>query len=205
MPTAAPDPETVSIPTEGGATLEADLWPGGPATLVLAHGIGLGRSAWARHAPDLAATGLTVLAPDFRGHGGSPGEAHPAAMRADIAACTDWARARGAATVSLLGAGTGASAIASAVLKGMVRGVHALILLAPRHIEGPIGMAHNRILWVTADEDEATVLAVQQRMMAAEAIELAIYSGDFPAQKLFDSPHRKALIRRVAALLAEEA
>jgi esterase len=40
--------------------------------LVLLHGMRSERSTWADVAPDLAAAGYRVIAPDMRGHGGSP-------------------------------------------------------------------------------------------------------------------------------------
>jgi len=40
--------------------------------LVLLHGMTSDSSTWAQVAPDLAAVGYRVIAPDQRGHGGSP-------------------------------------------------------------------------------------------------------------------------------------
>lgn len=72
-PPAAPG-RIVQLTSRDGTPIAASFWPGrdadAPAVLLL-HGIGGSRDNWARHAAWLNVLGYAVLAPDFRGHGGS--------------------------------------------------------------------------------------------------------------------------------------
>jgi pimeloyl-ACP methyl ester carboxylesterase len=64
----------VHLVATDGVRLEGSYWPGrhanGPAILLL-HGINSSRASFTRHALWLNGLGYTVLAIDFRGHGGS--------------------------------------------------------------------------------------------------------------------------------------
>ncbi|MFJ2771056.1 alpha/beta fold hydrolase [Streptomyces sp. NPDC087300] len=72
MGAAAAPPRTRTFEGHDGVPLTADTW--GEATappVVLLHGGGQTRHAWARTGPRLAALGYRVVAPDLRGHGTS--------------------------------------------------------------------------------------------------------------------------------------
>jgi pimeloyl-ACP methyl ester carboxylesterase len=58
-------------------------WGAGDRVAVLVHGITSDGSSWHRFAPDLAARGYRVLAPDLRGHGLSPRGAYSPEAWAD--------------------------------------------------------------------------------------------------------------------------
>jgi len=72
-PPSAPG-RVVHLVSSDGVQLEGSYWPGrradGPAVLLL-HGINSSRASFTRHALWLNGLGFTVLAIDFRGHGGS--------------------------------------------------------------------------------------------------------------------------------------
>jgi pimeloyl-ACP methyl ester carboxylesterase len=74
IPAPAPPGRVVELKSEDGVRLQGSLWPGkradGPAILLL-HGINSSRASFSRHALWLNRLGYTVLAIDFRGHGGS--------------------------------------------------------------------------------------------------------------------------------------
>ncbi|MFN2548916.1 MAG: alpha/beta fold hydrolase [Myxococcales bacterium] len=66
----------VSLPTEDGGLIWADIYGDGDRAVVLAHGGMFDKESWAAQAQQLAGAGFRVLALDFRGYGKSrgPGE-----------------------------------------------------------------------------------------------------------------------------------
>src|SRR6185295_9510546 len=70
----APPGRVVEMKSSDGVRIEGSFWPGrrsdGPAVLLL-HGINSSRASFTGHALWLNGLGYTVLAIDFRGHGGS--------------------------------------------------------------------------------------------------------------------------------------
>jgi alpha-beta hydrolase superfamily lysophospholipase len=102
MDTATGTGEEVVLRSTDGTPLHARLWPGTEprGVLVIAHGVGEHGGCYAEPAEALAATpGLVdVLAPDFRGHGRSPGARGVVGRYAnlvdDLRAAVAWAAAR---------------------------------------------------------------------------------------------------------------
>lgn len=91
-PVEEPAFEAMTITTDDGLDLFARYWPGGSTAVLYTHHIQtalsgpqdstfLGPWAWG-----LVEAGYTVLTPDFRGHGESPGEAFANDSKADIEA-----------------------------------------------------------------------------------------------------------------------
>ena len=114
-----------------GMLYEASIRPA-PA-VVLVHMLGRSKEEWSWIAERLQDAGVTVLAIDLRGHGGSAGS--PAllpAMVTDVPAAVDWLAARPQvrpASLAIVGASLGASlAVLAAVERGAIRGV---ALLSP--------------------------------------------------------------------------
>ncbi len=64
--------ETITIRTQDGANIAAQLYGSGPRGVVLAHGGRFTKEDWVPQADFLAAHGFRVLAFDFRGFGESP-------------------------------------------------------------------------------------------------------------------------------------
>lgn len=97
MPAPLAPGRVVSLTTTTGVRIEADYWPGrtdaAPAVLLL-HGIHASRAMFGAHAVWLNALGYAVLAPDFRGHGGSAAVARTFGWREaeDAAAAFDFLR-----------------------------------------------------------------------------------------------------------------
>ncbi len=92
VPVEEPPFEEVTITTEDGLDLFARYWPGGSTAVLYTHMIqtqlsgpqdstSLGPYPWG-----LVEAGYTVLTPDFRGHGQSPGVAFANDSKADIEA-----------------------------------------------------------------------------------------------------------------------
>lgn len=101
-----------AIATPDGETLAADIVtsPGSDITVVLAHMRGADRSTWDPIVGDLNSTGYNTLAFDFRGYGDSSGK-RDTNLDIDLAAAVDQARSDGAATVVLIGASMGGTAV----------------------------------------------------------------------------------------------
>lgn len=109
-------PESVSLRTSDGLLLTAALWnaDAGELGCVVAHGFtGSSRNAHVqRICRALADNGMTVLAPDFRGHGGSEGLGTAGADEIhDVAAAVSWLREAGYCFVALLGWSMGGTAV----------------------------------------------------------------------------------------------
>lgn len=110
------EPRRVTLHTSDGVRLSARHWPAEPALIacVVAHGFtGSSRNSHVqRICRTLAALGVTVLAPDFRGHGGSAGRGTAGADEIhDVAAAVAWLRRAGYAYVAVLGWSMGGTAV----------------------------------------------------------------------------------------------
>jgi alpha-beta hydrolase superfamily lysophospholipase len=126
--------QPLQLRTTDGITLAATVYDAADAAapaVVLVHMFTRTRDDWRPFAERLQASGVTALALDLRGHGGSGGAAAPsAAMGLDVqAAVTALAARPGVRRIGVVGASLGASAalLAAAELP-LVRGV---VLLSP--------------------------------------------------------------------------
>src|SRR6185312_7478550 len=104
----------------GGRDFDSSL-----PVVVFLHGAGMDRSAWALHSRWFAHHGFAVLAPDFPGHGFSPG-----APLANIADMADW-------TAALIAA----SGTSQARLIGHSMGSLVALETAARHPDRVSGLA----------------------------------------------------------------
>jgi pimeloyl-ACP methyl ester carboxylesterase len=110
------DPQAVTLRTSDGVRLAATLWAAGRGDVacVVAHGFtGSSRNAHVqRICRALAAQGIAVLAPDFRGHGRSEGFTTAGADEIhDVAAAVEWLRGAGYRFVAVLGWSMGGTAV----------------------------------------------------------------------------------------------
>ncbi len=114
---APPAPgQVVTLTTTSGVSIEANYWPGrheaAPAVLLL-HGLNASRSMFDEHAVWLHGLGYAVLAPDFRGHGGSAARARTFGWREaeDAAAAYPFLRAAApGAKLAVIGISLGGAA-----------------------------------------------------------------------------------------------
>ena len=110
------EPRHVTLHTSDGVRLAAAMWDGsaGDVACVVAHGFtGSSRKRHVRRiCQALSAQGITVLAPDFRGHGRSGGLGTAGADEIhDVAAAVQWLRAAGSRFVAVLGWSMGGTAV----------------------------------------------------------------------------------------------
>jgi pimeloyl-ACP methyl ester carboxylesterase len=97
--------EAVEVRVPGDLVLRGQVRRRGPDWVTLVHAPGEDIDAWLPLPDRIAAQGMSVLALDLRGHGGSDGSADPGAACADIRAAIGHARGEGAARVFVGAAG----------------------------------------------------------------------------------------------------
>ena len=119
-----PDFEEVTIPTPDGLELYAKLWRGGDTAVIFGHDYDdlTAGSAGVRppqssdvvipYTGTIANEGFTVLSPDFRGHGQSPGDLDVKGTLIDLKASYDWLQSEGFSTIVMIGwVGSGTAAV----------------------------------------------------------------------------------------------
>jgi pimeloyl-ACP methyl ester carboxylesterase len=100
----------IEIPIGEGVVLRGEACEGGELWAVLAHDQGEDLDRWHDIPEQLAAYGVSAVALDLRGHGGSDGEPDAASTPDDLELAIDAARQRGAAAVVVIAAGGTATA-----------------------------------------------------------------------------------------------
>jgi pimeloyl-ACP methyl ester carboxylesterase len=118
----------VELTADDGAVLRGIAWERGPCWLVLMHERGWDLDRFRPLVPVLGANGLSALALDRRGHGGSDGRAGGSCEEDDVRAAVGWARAAGAECVIVVAAGD-AALIALAAVE--VQAPDGCVLLSP--------------------------------------------------------------------------
>jgi pimeloyl-ACP methyl ester carboxylesterase len=102
-PRTEPAPGRLTLPTEDGGTLSADLYGTGERGVVLAHGGRFNKESWEKQARVLEKAGFRVIAFDFRGYGQSKGpgqeDIYTAPLHLDVLAAVRHLRASGAKSV----------------------------------------------------------------------------------------------------------
>ena len=145
--------ESITIRTQDGASIAADLYGAGTKGVVLAHGGRRTKSDWAPQARQLAAAGFRVLAFDFRGFGKSPvGPKTPADdddFRFDVLAAVRYLRQHGAQTVSVVGGSFGGEAAAEASVEAAAGEIDRLVLLAHGSTKEPEKMKGRKLFIVS--------------------------------------------------------
>jgi len=126
--------EHVTIRTQDGANIAADIYGSGKRAVVLAHGGQFTKADWKPQATLLAAHGFRVLAMDFRGYGESPQlpseDGSEGNVRFDVLAAVRYLHAQGAVTVSAVGASFGGAAVADASADSEPGEIDRVVLLA---------------------------------------------------------------------------
>lgn len=153
--------EAVEIPLRDGVVLRGELIRGGGDWTVLVHDPGEDLDAWSGLPSVLAAEGMSVLAFDLRGHGGSDGAADPARDEDDLEDVVEFVRGFGAERI-FLGAAGGSVRAALAVGEREGAGLFALAPKGPPQ-ELPPAPSLAKLVIVGADDpledDAASVFA----------------------------------------------
>src|SRR5260370_3830607 len=126
-------PKTISLPTEDGGVIFADVYGTGDRGIVLAHGGPFNKESWAKQAQTLAAAGFQVLALDFRGYGKSrgPGQSDPmnAPLHLDVLAAVRYLRENGAKSAAVVDSSMGGGAAGDASIASHPGEIDRLVLL----------------------------------------------------------------------------
>ncbi len=195
----APAPRHVSFETADGGNVEADVYGQGSDAVVLAHGAAFNKESWKPTAEVLAKAGHLVLVINFRGRGSSTAGREARALFQDVLAAVRYARAGGAATVSVVGASMGGGASAQAAVEARPGEIDRLFLLSAVSIAGPESMKAGRFLFV-ASRDEAMAASVQQQFARTpEPKRLELLDGAAHAQNIFATEQGA----RLTALIVE--
>jgi pimeloyl-ACP methyl ester carboxylesterase len=207
---AAVAQKTVSLPTEDGGTVYADVYGKGARAVVLAHGGRFNKESWANQARTLESAGFRVLALDFRGYGKSegPGQSDPlsAPLHLDVLAAVRYLRKTGAKSVSVVGGSMGAGAAGDASIASQPGEIDRLVFLggAPN---GPADKLKSPSLFIVARDDTSgdgpRLPGIQQQYdKAPEPKMLIILDGSAHAQYLFQTDQGERVMREILHFLS---
>ncbi|MFN7978187.1 MAG: alpha/beta fold hydrolase [Vicinamibacterales bacterium] len=176
LPTRAEGATPVQFRTSDGVTIAATWYEANDSApaVVLVPMYTRTRDDWRAFAEKLNAAGLSALAIDLRGHGGSGGPSAPApAMALDVRAAIDFLAARpGVRGIAVVGASLGASAaLIAAADAPAVRGVALLSLVSDYRgvrVDAAVKKYGARPLYLVASTDDP-LAARTLRGLVAEA------------------------------------
>jgi len=203
-------PRPISLPTQDGGRVYADVYGDSDRAVVLAHGGRFNKESWKKQSEILKEAGFRVVAIDFRGRGrsrGGPGSRLPDdGVHFDVLAAVRYLHETGARTVSVVGASFGGSAAAQAA--AMAPGeIDRLVLLAatadePERLTG-------RKLFILTREDFSGDAALRlpeiraQYERTPEPKELVVLEGSAHAQLVFETDQGERLIQEIVRFLSE--
>lgn len=175
-------------------------------TIICSHQSDGDKTDWNDAAPWLAASGFTVLAYDFRGHGDSQGTYDSSKLYRDVLAAIKFVQSQGAKKVILLGASIGGDASLKAAAETQVAG---LIMLSGAFSAGELNIYPDearKILAITAPKliinsegDDYTDSNKTLFEQLKEPKELHLYSGRTHGVRMFNEDYRQDLLTRILA------
>lgn len=203
-------PELVSIPTQDGGIVYADLYGKGDRAVLLAHGGRFNKQSWQKQARALVEAGFRVLAIDFRGRGQSKGgpqaKSRDDGVHFDVLAAVRYLRRSGAKTVSVVGGSFGGLAAAEAAVLAPGE-IDRLVLLAAGTIENPEQLKGRKLFITTRDDANDSGARLpgirDQYERAPGPKELVILAGSAHAQFIFETDQAERLMREILRFLSE--
>jgi len=207
---STPAQTTISLPTQDGGVIFADLYGKSDKAVVLAHGGRFNKESWAPQARALQAAGYQVLAFDFRGFGKSHGpgdsDSYTAPLHLDVLAAVRYLRQNGAKTVSVIGGSMGGAAAGDASINSQSGEIDRLVLLgaAPNL---PADKLKSPILYIVA-RDDANAEGLRLPRIGAqyekspEPKELMVLQGSAHAQFLFQTDQADLVMRKILRFLS---
>jgi pimeloyl-ACP methyl ester carboxylesterase len=202
--------QTISIPTEDGGRVCADLYGQGSRAIVLAHGGRFNKESWRVQAQAMVSEGFRVLAIDFRGFGCStgPGQAEfdNAPFENDVLAAVRYLKAQGAKTVSVVGGSFGGGAAGDASIKSVRGEIDRIIFLgaAPNLSAEKL---KSRALFIVARDDAndagPRLPGIRaQYEKAPQPKELIVLDGSAHAQFLFQTDQGARVMHEILRFLS---
>lgn len=210
LATLLPAQQAVSFVAEDGGRVCADLYGGGEAAVVLAHGGRFNKESWRVQAQALVAKGFTVLAIDFRGFGCSSGPGQKdfdtAPFYRDVLAAVSYLKAHGAKTVSVVGGSFGGSAAGDASINSTPGVIDRVVFLgaAPNL---PAEKLKSRTLFIVARDDGNSgglrLPGIQKQYEAAPGPKrLIVLPGSAHAQFLFQTDQADRVMQEMLQFLS---
>jgi pimeloyl-ACP methyl ester carboxylesterase len=204
--------ERISLPTQDGGLIVADVYGTGDRGIVLAHGGRFNKESWEKQARMLAEAGFRVLAIDFRGYGESrgPGQANPlgAPLHFDVLAAVRHLRKTGAKTVSVIGGSMGGGAGADATIEAEAGEIDRLVVLGGAAGNGPPAKMKGRKLFI-ATRDDANADGPRlprirsQYEQVPEPKRLIVLDGSAHAQFVFETAQGEQVMREILQFLSD--
>jgi len=201
----------VSIPTEDGGRIYADIYGRGERGVVLAHGGRRSKDNWAPQARVLENAGFRVLAFDFRGFGQSKGPKQAdfdnAPFQLDVLAAVRYLRNAGARHIAVVGGSFGGEACADAVVSAQPGEIERLIELAAASGNLPAEQMTVPKLIIVAREDAndagRRLPGIQKSFdRMPEPKQLIVLEGSAHAQFLFETDQSERVMREILRFLA---
>jgi dienelactone hydrolase len=208
---AAHAQRTIQIPADSG-TVTVDIYGSGDRGVVLAHGGRFNRQSWKDQAETLAAAGFRVAAIDFRAGVAARAGRESACvydehcLAIDVLAAVRYLRARGAKTVSVVGASLGGGAAAQASASAPPGTIDRVVLIAHMSVAKPEAI-NGRKLFIVAQHDTGSGDVPRlpeiraQFAQATEPKELVVLDGSAHAQFIFRSSEGPRLMREIVRFL----
>lgn len=200
-------PEKLSISTQDGGIIYADLYGKGERGVVLAHGGRFTKESWEPQAQVLANAGFHVLAFDFRGFGQSPRQPQDASPHLDVLAAVRYLRKTGAKTVSVIGGSFGGGAAADATIAAAPGEIDRLVLIGTGGGDGPTEKLKGRLLFIVGRDDTSGdglrlpgILAKYDK--APQPKKMVMIESSAHAQFLFATKHGDQVMREILNFLA---
>ncbi len=191
-------PTTVQFPSSDGLQLEADLYPGQSHWLLLFHGKAYHKEIWKDQLlAGLSSADLTMLAVNFRGYGQS--QAGAPDYDQDVLAALHYAWAKGASTVTALGASMGGTALLQAMtsMEAMLDGV---ILLSPAGQPKDLALLGGKAkkgLLLYSEEEAYAENCQRVRQGLPFPLEVHTWPGNLHAHQLLADPITGPQVRSV--------
>ena len=208
---SAATPQHVSFPTPDGGIVFGNIYGNSERGVVLAHGGQFNKESWEKQAQVLAQNGFRVLAFDFRGYGQSRGpksKSHLDGAEYDVLAAVRYLHARGAKTVSVVGASFGGGAAADASILSKPGEIDRLVLLAAWTDNPPEKIKGRKLFIVARDDSDGGgdlrlphIRANYEK--ARDPKELIILDGSAHAQFLFATDQGDRLMREILRFLTQ--
>jgi pimeloyl-ACP methyl ester carboxylesterase len=201
--------EHVTISTDDGAQIAADLYGKSTRGVVLAHGGRFTKESWEPQAEALVRSGFRVLAFDFRGFGQSHGpgdkDMYTAPMELDVLAAVRYLHAQGAKTVSVVGGSFGGDAAAKACVEAKPGEISRLVMLASES-NASADKIHVPLLEIVGRDDKSSdgprLPHIQAWFAKAhQPKKIVILDTAEHAQFLFQTEHAETVMREIIRFL----
>ena len=186
-------PKAISFKTEDGGMIQADYYPAGKLTVVLAHGAVFNKASWREFAEQLLMNDIGALAIDFRGYGQSGGGSRPNDRFEDVLAAVRYLHQNGVQQVAVLGASMGGGIAGEAATKAHAGEIVDLILLSPMPIANPEKMQADWFLYIATENEGGIETIKAQYQQAPEPKQIKLLKGNAHAQHIFKTAEKSAL------------